>query len=372
MSLSRSSTDKIRGESVAMTAPFWEKILSIKHFILHPFQPSPFSTLSLEEEKLRLKLENKLLLEENDFLQKQLNEQHLLVSQIDHASSANPEATQKFANSDDKQIQMRMVAFKNRLQAIPARVIFRSFDSWNQELWINIGDSSNQSSEDPAIALNSPVVLGNAIVGVIDFVGQGQSRVRLITDSRLNPSVRASRGGEQDFHLNEQIESLLLQMALKKQIALSNDEHAQLAQLLSKLQQGLQPFKRTWYLAKGELMGSPSSARIGHAIALKGTGFNYDFPDDEGDSRDLRSGKSLQNQDEQAISILKVNDILVTTGMDGIFPPGFQVGVVTRIGLLKEGDYFYDLEAQPIAWPLEELSLVFVLPPLKKEVFTPG
>ena len=52
--------------------------------------------------------------------------------------------------------------------------------------------------------------------------------------------------------------------------------------------------------------------------------------------------------------------------MDGIFPPGFQVATVSSIGLLKEGDYFYDLEARPIVGALEELALVFVLPPVNK------
>jgi cell shape-determining protein MreC len=100
---------------------------------------------------------------------------------------------------------------------------------------------------------------------------------------------------------------------------------------------------------------------------LKGTGFNYDFSDEEGSSRDLRSGQSHARPDDPPIPILKVNDVLATTGMDGIFPPGFEVAVVKKIGLLKEGDYFYELEASPIAGPLDELSLVFVLPPVKRE-----
>lgn len=367
MSLSRSSTEKIRGGSVATASPFWEKVLSFKHFILHPFQPSPFSSLSLEEEKLRLQVENQLLLTENSWLQKQLGEQLLLASQIAQTISAYPEKGRMVANSPGQTVHKKLNSLEKRLQALPARVIFRSFDSWHQSLWINAGESSNQKGEDPAVALNSPVVVGNAIVGIIDYVGKNQSRVRLITDSRLNPSVRASRGGEQDFLLNEQIESLLQQISLKKQIPLSPNDHTHLYELLTKLKEGLQPFKRTWYLAKGELNGSPSSSRIGQSITLTGTGFNYDFPDDEGENRDLRSGKSLLNQKEAGIPILKINDILVTTGMDGVFPPGFQTAIVTRIGLLKEGDYFYELEARPIAGPLEELSLVFVLPPLKKE-----
>jgi len=53
--------------------------------------------------------------------------------------------------------------------------------------------------------------------------------------------------------------------------------------------------------------------------------------------------------------------------MDGIFPPGFQTAIVTRVGLLKEADYFM-IRGAPHCWPLEELSLVFVLPPLTTEI----
>lgn len=367
MSLSRSTAEKIRSAPVSLAAPFWEKILAFKYVVLHPFQPSPFASLSIEEEKQRLQLENHLLQTENSRLQEQLNEQLLLISQIAQMRAADPNAASSLGSHAEKTLHKYLRVLGQRMQALPARVIFRTFDSWHQMLWINVGESSNQSGENPVVALNSPVVVGSAIVGIIDFVGKNQSRVKLITDSRLTPSVRASRGGEQDFHLNEQVESLLQQMDVKKQVPLSPDDLAQLSQLLIKLKQGLQPFKRSWYLAKGELKGSPSSSRIGQNIILEGTGFNYDFPDEEGGGRDLRSGKALLYHKEQAMPILKIGDILITTGMDGVFPPGFRVGVVTRIGLLKEGDYFYDLEARPIAGPLEELSLVFVLPPLKKE-----
>ena len=368
MNLSRSSTEKMRGGSVAAASPIWEKILSFKHFILHPFQPSPFTSQTLEEEKLQLLLEKQLLQTEIGYLQKQLSEQLLLNSQITEISAAEPEAGRTAKRALEKSIQKKMDVLNYRLQTLPARVIFRSFDAWDQALWINVGESSNQNKEEPIAALNSPVVVGNAIVGIIDYIGKNQSRVRLITDNRLNPSVRASRGGEQDFYLSEQIEGLLLQISNKKQIPLPPEERKQLSLLLTRLKQGLQPFKRNWYLAKGELLGSSSSSsRAGGGIILKGTGFNFDFPDSDGDSRDLRSGKSLQHPDEQPVPILKIDDMLITTGMDGIFPPGFQVAMITKIELLKEGDYFYELEAHPVALPLEEISLVFVLPPIIKE-----
>lgn len=351
MSLSRASSEKMRGESVAWAAPFWQKVLSVKHFILHPFQSSPFVALSMEEEKQKLQLENQLLKNENSHLQRQLKQRLLLDSQI-----------------SDRQEENRIDVIEKSLRALPARVIFRSFDSWHQEVWINVGETLNREDETPLIGINSPVVIGNAIVGIIDYVGKNQSRVMLITDSRLNPSVRAARGGEQDFYASEQIEKLLQHMYDKKPVStLSPDELNSLEKLLTKLNDGLQPFKKTWYLAKGELLGSPSSYKIGQKMTLAGTGFNYDFSDEEGEARDLRSGKPLQNHKDPAIPILKINDLLITTGMDGVFPPGFHVAIVTHIGLLKEGDFFYELEARPVAGPLEELSLVFVLPPLKRD-----
>lgn len=364
MSLSRHTSEKMRGQSVALIAPFWEKVLAMKYFVLHPFSPSPFSHLSTEERQQRLQLDNQLLENEIAYLQKQLYEQQLISSQITQINAFRPEEAHLLAKDYQQSLQNTLQTMQKRIQAVPARVIFRSFDTWNSFLWINVGETTNQDYSNPIIARNSPVIVGKAIVGIVDEVGQHQSRIRLMSDHRLTPSVRASRGGEQDFLINEQIERLLQQLHHRKNLPFPLEDQTRLLQLLQQLKQSLYPFKKTWYLAKGELLGSIFSARLGQMVSLKGTGFNYDFADEEGESRDLRNGKLAHQPQEQAIPILKVNDILITTGMDGIFPAGFQVAVVTRIGLLKEGDYFYDLEAQPIVGPLEELSLVFVLPPI--------
>lgn len=368
MSLSRHTSEKMRGHSVALMAPLWEKILSLKYFILHPLQPPlSFSHLSIEEENQRLQLENQMLEVEIAYLQKQLNEQLLVSSQIEQVALFKTEKAELLVGEYQSSLQRAVKILQKRIQAVPARVIFRSFDTWNSFLWINVGESTNQNYQTTIIAINSPVVVGKAIVGVVDYVGKYQSRVRLISDNRLTPSVRALRGGEQDFLMIERIDDLLHQMNNKKNLPISFKDQTQLFKLLQQLKQNLNPLKKTWYLAKGELLGSLFSARLGQHIYLKGTGFNYDFADEEGDSRDLRSGKLTQYPQIKAIPILKVNDILVTTGMDGIFPPGFHVAVVTEVGLLKEGDYFYDLQARPIVGPLEELSLVFILPPLTEE-----
>lgn len=364
MSLSHHTSDKVRGHSVAFMAPLWEKILSFKFFLFHPSQPSPFTHLSIEEEKQRLQLENQLLEIEVAYLQEQLHEQLFISSQIAQIAPFMPAEAKELAADYQKALQSTFKTMQKRIHAMPARVVYRSFDTWNSFLWINKGDSTNRDLQTTIISKNSPVVMGKAIVGIIDYVGEHQARVRLISDNRLTPSVRAARGGEHDFLLSEQIEELLHQMRYKKNLPIPYEEQSRFLQILQQFKQNLQPFKKTWHLAKGKLLGSVFSARFGQSVLLKGMGFNYDFNDEEGESRDLRSGKSTQQAQAETVPILKLNDILVTTGMDGIFPPGFQVAIVTSVGLLKEGDYFYDLEARPIIGSLDELSLVFVLPPL--------
>ncbi|MFI0435069.1 MAG: rod shape-determining protein MreC [Parachlamydiaceae bacterium] len=367
MSVSRHGSDKIRGQFISFLAPLWQKVLLIKHSIVHPSEPSPFTHLSLEEEKQRLQLENQLLEIEVAYLQEQLQEQLLVSSQMTQIAPYLPEETKTLAEEYEKSLKNTLKTIKNRIHAVPSRVIFRSFDTWNSSLWINVGESTNRNLQQGVIVKNSPVVIGKAVVGIIDHVEENQSRVRLISDSRLRPSVRAARGGEEDFLIGEQIEKILYQLHYKKTLSLGLEEQNRLVQLLQKVKQNLQPFNRTWYLAKGELLGSLFSSRLGQPVYLKGVGFNYDFSDEEGESRDLRTGKASRQGAGGSLSILKMNDVLVTTGMDGIFPPGFDVAIVTSVGVLKEGDYYYDVEARPVAGPLEELSLLFVLPPIVNE-----
>ncbi len=366
LSLSQRTSENLRGKAVALFAPLWEKVLSFKYFLFHPTQPSPFSHFSIEENQQQLQLENQLLKTELAFLQKQIDEQERFLSQIPH-SSIKENTPLSTITENSLHLQRSLNVTKCCLKAIPARVIFRSLDTWNNALWINVGDAINASQESLVIGLNSPVVVGRAVVGIIDYVGFHQSRVRLISDSRLTPSVRCTRGEEQDFLMSEYIDSLLQQLNHRRPFSFSVEKKQQLLTLLQELKQKIEPLKKTTYLAKGILLGSSSSSRLGQRVSLKGTGFNYDFPDEEGESRDLRNGKCRQCPEEKGIPILKINDVLVTTGMDGIFPPGFEVATVTHIDVLKEGDYFYNIEAKPIALGLEELTLVFVLPPVSEE-----
>jgi rod shape-determining protein MreC len=356
MSISRATSEKIRGESVALVSPLWGKLGTVKKFVSNTTKADP--TLStLNEEVQRLELENQLLSNELSYLHSLFDYQQDIQSQVNNFPLDMAEEARKALPKLAQNLKLQ-------IHAIPARVLMRSFDTWNSSLWINVGSDHNKNYPKDVIAKNSPVLFGNAVVGVIDYVDTHQSRVRLITDTGLNPSVRAARGGEQEAVMGEQIDGLINWIKRKKLSQVSVEDKYKLLSLLTNVKSSLHPFKKSIYLAKGELQGSSKPSSRGFHPFLKGIGFNYDFADEEGEGRDLRTGKPFQG-DGDAIAILKVNDILVTTGMDGVFPPGLKVATVTKIELLKEGDYYYELEAKSLVSNLHELDLVFVISPQK-------
>ena len=99
-------------------------------------------------------------------------------------------------------------------------------------------------------------------------------------------------------------------------------------------------------------------------MMLKGVGFNYNMADEEGPARSLRSGQPVGASTAPGRVLIQTGDLLVTSGLDGISPPGIPVAIATKIAPLKEGSYSYELEAKPAAGSLDDLSTVFVLPPL--------
>lgn len=190
--------------------------------------------------------------------------------------------------------------FPPNLETIPAHVIYRSPESWNSTCWIDVGEIDHITKGDPVIA-------GQALVGIIEHVDKNKSLVKWITDPSVTPSVRVKR------------------------------------------QEG----EKISYLAKGYLKGGGEPLWRSRGRVLEGTGFNYDFADEYGEHRDLRAQGSEP--------LIMVGDLLVTTGMDGLFPPNLEVAIVTEIKTLREGDYFYELKAKPAAGNMEELGLVFVV-----------
>jgi cell shape-determining protein MreC len=327
MSIPKSASEKLQGMTIALLAPALNQVSNLK-----------WGEASPEEEVLKLKLENQLLKNERAILRDFLHNK---------IESADPVFYQKL--------------FMQEFQSVPAKVIFRSPGSWNSSLWINVGKADNEALPTPIIAKNSPVLLGTAVIGVIDYVGRHQSRVRLITDSGLTPSVRALRGNAQALLIAEQMKKLVEMIKTQEGDSLKRQELiASLEKAIKEIDQSTQ----SWYLAKGELCGNSKPLWRTNSHILQGIGFNYDFQDAHGPARDLRSGKPQEpNSSLPAMPIIQVHDLLVTTGMDGVFPPNLPIAEVTSVKMLKEGDYFYELEAKPVAGNLNELSLLFVIAP---------
>lgn len=239
---------------------------------------------------------------------------------------------------------------EKQYESLSAQVIFREPASWNTHVWINVGEKDNEVSEHPIIAKNSPVLVGNKLVGLVEEVKASQARVRLITDSKLCIAVRAVRGADHILAC-ERIDELVRVLRLKSEC---REVVSALLELKSDFGSS-SAIER--YLAKGELHGSGDPLWRTRGHTLKGTGFNYDYADEEGPARPLRAAEE----------ILRVGDLLITTGLDGVFPPDIPVAFVTKISTLREGACHYDLEADALMANMDELRYVTVLPPLSSE-----
>ena len=250
-----------------------------------------------------------------------------------------------------------------RFASMPAQVVFRDPSSWSSSLWISLGEADNQTIGRTVVARNSPVLVGNALVGIVEYVGESQSRVRLLTDAGLVLAVRAMRGGVQNRELSHQVGNLLEHLRVRSDLFSSAEEQEKFVSLLLSFKSRLSDWEEE-SLAKGEICGCSAPLWRSRGMMLKGVGFNYNMADEEGPARSLRSGQPVGASTAPGRVLIQTGDLLVTSGLDGISPPGIPVAIATKIAPLKEGSYSYELEAKPAAGSLDDLSTVFVLPPL--------
>ncbi|MEC7839740.1 MAG: rod shape-determining protein MreC [Chlamydiota bacterium] len=364
MSIPKLSKEKISGLTIAIISPLWETVTAIPLYFTssNTDNPDVESPSPSTEAWQRLEIENRNLKNEINKLHELFEHELYIISQM--TSSPYSELSELNEHATAHQNELRRL-LKIQMDAIPARVIFRSNSTWSSSLWLNVGSANNEEYKNTVIAKNSPVVVGKSIIGVIDYVGTHQSRVRLITDSGLTPSVRASRGESQNRLLREHLNSLAGSLSTRNELFSNAAEKTQFIQMLNQLKKQISCNEETWLLAKGELQGRSYPLWRSPGQHLKGIGFNYDYPDAEGPARDLRSGQPLNAPESiKSMPIIQEGDLLVTTGLDGVFPAGLLVAEVSKIHLLREGDYFYELEAKPTAGNFDDLATVFVLPPV--------
>ncbi len=303
-----------------------------------------------EEKEQSLVLENQLLQEKIGALYEWL----LFDNRID-------EQTQKIRSLKEKEELENVLYWKEffqrrseeekkllerQMQALLARVIYREISSWNRFLWVNVGERENETLGRLIIAKNSPVLCGPYLVGVVDYVDRKKSRIRLITDSHMSISVRALRGDSQDRELAYLIESLTERLGNREDL-LKKEAFSFYEKLKEKQENG-----KDFYLLKGELRGSFDLTGLQKRPLLKGSGFNYQFRD-----ADFSAGvESLS---------LKKGDLLITTGLDGVFPAGLKVAFISKVFAQKEGDLTYEIEAYPCLSSMNDLSFLHIIPPLE-------
>lgn len=349
MSFNENTVDRFRGGAVKIVSPFWDALHSSKVWlgsIVHPKLPP-----SLETEQLRL--ENEMLRAQIEKVREWLLFQERIDEQWERLSILNQKDDGELFWKDFFRRRSEQLAelIDLQLQSLPARVVFREPSSWSSCFWVNVGEKDNEFLGKTVVSKNSPVVMGTALVGVVEYVGKSKSRVRLITDSSLVPAVRAIRGKEQNRLILEHLETVLKAVEVREDLF-----SKETLETLSQLKSSLSKESIDRYLAKGEIYGSSSQSCRSHSQVLKGVGFNYDFADVEGSARDLRTG-----------DILKEGDLLVTSGLDGVFPPGLRVGMVSKVERLREGATSYELEARAAAGNLHDLIYVLILPSIQRD-----
>lgn len=288
-----------------------------------------------------------------------IKEIHLRANIQEFFSSAKPseDSTIELLSLENLLLKDELDAVRNQLNydqkdwdAIQAKVIFRENISFGSFLWVDRGESDNKRLGTSVIAKKSPVVLGKGVVGVVEEVLEKKSLVRLITDPKLQIAVRVDRG-KKGIYLEERLIELA-KLLEKEEMIFKNQEHKELTHdWIQVLLDKVRPLRGA-LLAKGVIQGVANPGWRVTNDTLSGYGFNYDFADSEGGPFDLRTEHLIQ-----------VGDLLVTTGLDGVFPKGLHVGVVTKIDTLKEGGYAYGLCASPSVHELQYLDHVQILPP---------
>ena len=305
MSLPKNATERIRSSAVCSFSPGWRAFSFLKEKSLSlltlPFPGSADSSKAHLVELERLSQENQLLRSQIENVREWLLYEDRIQEQVERyknlAQTANADSIWK--DFFKRRSQELCNALDRQIQSIPAKVIFREPASWSSTLWINLGERDNEKMGKKIIGINSPVLLGTSIVGVVEYVGGNQSRVRLITDSQLVPSVRVLRGKEQNRFLLEHLETLIFALEMRADLFTTAEEAALLTQQLNRLKNSLQQRAGNLYLAKGEIHGTSNPLWRSRSQVLKGIGFNYDFSDAEGPSRDLRSGEPYDRSSQR-------------------------------------------------------------------------
>ncbi|MFZ4098885.1 MAG: rod shape-determining protein MreC [Chlamydiia bacterium] len=242
---------------------------------------------------------------------------------------------------DQLQLQHRL----QELAEVPAagsigvrvRVLAREAGAWHRFLWI---DAGRETCSKEQLRLNSPVVQGDALVGVVDYVGRRQSLVRLITDPGCCPAIEV---GEHGPETTWKVLRVRLEELLSHRASISPHARQQLLQALSACSPSDQAVPRM----QGTMLGMRE--REGGSPRLRGQLFHAEWV------AKITSGVPLQWPE--------AGHLLLTSGLDGIFPSGLRVGYLLSLNEEPAGEPTRGFVAVPVVEDLDELRWLTVLPP---------
>ncbi len=235
-----------------------------------------------------------------------------------------------------------------------AKIIFKEPFSSSSYAWINLGEGYNKKIGNNLIQKNSPVVYGDHLLGIVEEVFPNHSKIRLITDPNLVVSVRSSRGDQQLKIVNAKASDLLDSLELIQELSWAKKEG--LKELLIELTKDLEKDGHDRFYAKGEVFGAEYSPFLAFQNALIGEGFYLQTA-----QKSLQQSANIDGFKEIAI---KQGDLLVTTGLDGLFPKGLKVGIVLKVEPSQLGQLAYKINAKSTLPDMNEIEYVQVLPPI--------
>jgi len=304
-------------------------------------------TLEISE----LKMENRALKEQLEEVKAYLSQEDHINSLLEKCQKYEEKKNPAFASFYRRRLNQLIDLLHVTKWGISADVIFREPASWSSAIWVNVGSSQNKILKKEVVAVDSPVVFGDQLIGLIEKVDKHKSLVRLITDARLTPAVYCIRGYEQNSFIQNQ--------CLKLKDVLSFEESENSVELITQLDRYVDLQKNeeyTEFLGKGFLSGSSHPVWRSRSFTLQGVGFNYDFGDEEGPPRSIHA--------ETSIPLFRIGDALVTSGMDGVFPKGLLVAYVRDVTPMKEGAVSCELKAKICLPEFSDLRKVTILPPV--------
>ncbi|SEN34369.1 rod shape-determining protein MreC [Lihuaxuella thermophila] len=127
-------------------------------------------------------------------------ETQALISLISPENSAKPAAEpQEFLNLKSRVFQLeqeneelkKLLGYKekDRVTYIPARVVYRSPDRWNNRVVINRGSSDG-------VYAKMPIITSQGLIGRVQSVTEDMADIQLLTDSGSGPGIAAVIQGE--------------------------------------------------------------------------------------------------------------------------------------------------------------------------------